>query len=915
MTLRTKTNLLILGTFLTLVLALHFTVRQVLLSGYTGLEDQYAISETQHILTLLDKNLATCQTTLSETVTAHRARGYMLGEHPDYFHSTFTNAKMMGRKVHLALFVKPDGRLVEGKMVDPASGQPQQLPSELATHYAPGSPLLQPLTSGQLVSGYLRLGDSLYYVAALPIDAVDSTTPIGCMIVGRKLTIATLQLMRDWNANPVSLKLLGPAENQAAAQTFPPTPDNAPSIMTLRLNTQLIAGKALLRDLYGQPVAELSVTNPRAIYAHGRALLERFTRFILLIGLLFSAGSAYVFRKMYLNRLDHLKTELGRLRTHGDLLSPIAMPGNDEFSSVTDSVNAMLNSLRQSQKSLHRSDERMRLSLAGSHVCLWDWDVASSQVDFAHHWSEILGYAPGEVDGSLEALKNYVHPDDLPRASSAVEEHFAGRSANFEVELRLHSKAGDWHWFLLRGKVIRRGPTGSPMRAVGMLLDVTDRRLVQEELIRLNDSLESRVSARTLDLALANENLIKEVAERQRAEEALREASHRKDEFLAMLAHELRNPLAPIRNAVQVLHMAGDDEAMKRRQWVIIDRQVAHMARLLDDLLDVGRITQGKIRLQSEAFDLRHAIDRAIEGVQGQANEHGHSLIYQRPAAAYWVDGDSTRLEQVFINLLNNAIKYTEGQGTIQVLIGCEGAPDSEARNAVIRVRDTGIGIAPEVLPHIFGLFVQGDRSLDRTQGGLGIGLTLVERLVQMHGGSVQASSEGPGRGSEFTIRLPLLADELAQELNASAGDLHAYEYEATAEPAAALDERKVLVVDDNADMARSMSELLELWGYMVRVAFDGPSAIDVAMAYTPDIVLLDIGLPGMNGYEVAKALRESPAFASTLFIALTGYSQEEDRQQAMAAGFDKFCTKPVELDALRRILNGADMVDADNLV
>ncbi len=379
-----------------------------------------------------------------------------------------------------------------------------------------------------------------------------------------------------------------------------------------------------------------------------------------------------------------------------------------------------------------------------------------------------------------------------------------------------------------------------------------------------------------------------DITDRKRMEEALKEADRRKDEFLAMLAHELRNPLAPILNAAHALRLVGPADA--NQQWAreVIERQTRHLARLVDDLLDVSRITRGKVTLARELLDLSTIINRAVETSRPLIDERRHKLTVAFPPEPARVEGDLTRLVQVVGNLLNNAAKYTDEGRQIWL----EAAEEGD--EAVIRVRDNGMGISADLLPHVFALFTQAERSLDRSHGGLGIGLTLVRHLVEMHGGRVEARSEGPGRGSEFIVRLPALAQGSAAYTKEAIGE--------RARPASGA--LKILVVEDNVDSAESMALLLRLNGHEVRIAHDGSSALAEAHSFVPQIVLCDIGLPGMDGYEVAARLREQEAFKQTPLIALTGYGQEESRRRAKEAGFDYHLVKPVEPGALNTVLN-----------
>jgi PAS domain S-box-containing protein len=379
---------------------------------------------------------------------------------------------------------------------------------------------------------------------------------------------------------------------------------------------------------------------------------------------------------------------------------------------------------------------------------------------------------------------------------------------------------------------------------------------------------------------------IRDVSDRKRAEDALREADCRKDEFLAILAHELRNPLAPLRNAIQIMRLKGRDDPDVQRARDVVEHQVQQLTRLVDDLLDVSRISRGKINLQMGPVDLAAVVARAVEISRPLIDARKHSLEVSLPEQAVWVEGDSTRLAQVLSNLLNNAAKYSEEGGRIDLTVEPSGS------EAVLRVRDTGVGIAADMLSHIFEMFTQVQSSVGRSQGGLGIGLTLVRSLVEMHGGSVAAHSAGPGHGSEFVVRLPLLR-EAAPPAAAEAEQQRPCKVPA----------RNVLIVDKNRDAADSLAFLLHLAGQEVRTAYDGPVALDLARARPPDVVLLDIGMPGMDGLEVARRLRRDLGLKQALLVALTGYGGEEDRRRSQEAGFNVHLVKPVDLDTLEVLL------------
>jgi CheY-like chemotaxis protein len=368
--------------------------------------------------------------------------------------------------------------------------------------------------------------------------------------------------------------------------------------------------------------------------------------------------------------------------------------------------------------------------------------------------------------------------------------------------------------------------------------------------------------------------------------EKVRDADARKNEFLAMLAHELRNPMAPIRNAVAILR--SPDVAAAQRGWGldVVERQVQQLVRLVDDLLDVSRITSGKIQLKLQPVQVSEVVSAAVETSRPLIESLRHELRLELTGEPLWVRGDFARLTQVLANLLNNAAKYTEPGGRIVLALERSGA------DALVRVIDTGIGIRPESLATIFELFAQVDRTLDRAQGGLGVGLTLVQRLVELHGGSVQASSTGPGQGAEFIVRLPL---QTRVEQSVSDGTISV--------PRAGTVGCRILLVDDNVDSAQTMATLLRMEGHDIDVVYDGETALQRAQATSPDAVFLDIGLPGMSGFQVARELRARAQTRHALLVAVTGYGQASDRQRALEAGFDHHLVKPVELAALERLL------------
>ena len=375
-----------------------------------------------------------------------------------------------------------------------------------------------------------------------------------------------------------------------------------------------------------------------------------------------------------------------------------------------------------------------------------------------------------------------------------------------------------------------------------------------------------------------------DVTDRKLAEMALRDADRRKDEFLATLSHELRNPLAPIRTALEVTRLARHDPGLVAKAHATMERQLRHLVRLTDDLLDVARITRNILELRRERIDMRAVVHTAVEATRPLIDSHAQALTVVVPPEPVWLHADATRLEQVLSNLLNNASKYTEAGGQIRVELSSGG---DQAR---VTVEDTGVGIPPEMLPRIFDMYTQLQEHRDRTHGGLGIGLTLARRLVELHAGTIQGTSEGSGKGSRFTVRLPLAGAEPAPAASSPP------------QPAPLRPPCRVLVADDNADAAEMMRLMLGFKGHDVRVATDGLQAVDLAREFDPDIVFLDIGMPRMDGYEAARLIRKRGK--PVTLVALTGWGQDEDRARSREAGFDHHLTKPPDREVLERLIN-----------
>jgi PAS domain S-box-containing protein len=466
---------------------------------------------------------------------------------------------------------------------------------------------------------------------------------------------------------------------------------------------------------------------------------------------------------------------------------------------------------------------------------------------------EYLRFVGGTLDEQMGAnWRRFIHPDDVERCVADYRQAFA-REEPFETEFRLRRSDGQYRT-LRSSAAPRHSNSGVFQGHVGCAIDVTDI---------------------------------------TRSQEMLRESARRKDEFLATLAHELRNPLAPIRNSLRALRLSKG-AATPDRLYAILDRQVDHLVRLVDDLMAMSRITRGKFELRRERVDLSAIVNIAIETSQPLIDYAGHRLTVRLPSESPVLHADAVRLVQVFANLLSNAARYTEPGGRIWV------TAHHQNGEVVVAVKDTGIGMLPETLGKIFDLFVQGADSIGTRKGGLGIGLTLVRRIVEMHGGQVHATSDGPGQGSEFVVTLPALG---------TAADVEVRGIHDEVRSGGSIEGRRVLVVDDHRDGADSLAMMLEMLGATVRVAYEGGIALEALASFKPDTVLLDIGMPGMNGYEVAHRIREGTTCADVLLIALTGWGQDEDRRRSLEAGFDFHLVKPLETDTLRTVLASADLL------
>jgi PAS domain S-box-containing protein len=509
-----------------------------------------------------------------------------------------------------------------------------------------------------------------------------------------------------------------------------------------------------------------------------------------------------------------------------------------------------VDALRRSElgaQALRESEGRLRLAVESAQVGIWDLDPISGQLDASPRCKAIFGL-PLDTTMTYDAFLGTVHPEDRRRTHELVQLALAQPGRLYDVEYRCIWPDGAMRWIAARGEA-HLGEVGGTRRAVhmsGTVLDITERR---------------------------------------RAEESLRETDRRRSEFLGVLSHELRNPLAPIRTALHILRSAPEDSDGARRAKGVIERQTNQLTRLVEDLLDVTRISRGKIQLRRHRVELTGLVRRAVEDHRPLFEARGVALSLSTDARPLWIHADAARIAQIIGNLLQNSAKFTNENGHVAVCVERAGPTF-----AAIRVTDDGVGIDPEVLPSIFEAFTQADDSLHRSPGGLGLGLALVKALVELHGGLVEARSPGPRRGSEFTVSLPFLAEGTATPEAPPA--VHRIQ---TAR-------RRVLVIEDNPDAAEMLGEALAMSDHEVEIARDGEEGLAKARAFKPDVVLCDIGLPGLDGYEVARRIRADPTLSPTL-IALTGYALPENQRMALAAGFHQHLAKPFELAALEEVL------------
>jgi PAS domain S-box-containing protein len=508
----------------------------------------------------------------------------------------------------------------------------------------------------------------------------------------------------------------------------------------------------------------------------------------------------------------------------------------------------------RAEENLHQLEDRTRIAIEAAEMATWEWNLVTDQIYWNEQHYRLLGielctdsFDTSEVLNrpqlSSDFLK-YLHPDDVARITADLTRAIEQKGV-YDADFRIIRTDGTTRWMSGYGRITGESE-GKATRFSGVMFDIN---------------------------------------ERKQAEEALLTANRNKDEFLATLAHELRNPLAPIRNLLQILHLTANDNKTINSAVTMMNRQVDQLVRLVDDLLDVSRISRGKVLLQRERIDFNEVVQQVVETTRPIYDAVGRALTVTLPDFPLYMQGDNTRLAQVINNLLNNAAKFTHDGGAVALTL------ENDGTEAVLTVHDNGIGIVEQDLERIFELFVQSDTSLEKTHGGLGLGLTLVRQLVELHGGRITAHSEGHNRGSAFTVHLPLLNESYKTQ---------PMEHNIKS----ASDVRRILVVDDNVDAAFTLQMLLKLKGFHTDVRYGGQEAIEAAESLAPEVILMDISMPGMSGYDACRLIRQQPWGKTIVIVALTGFGKEEDRQLSKEAGFDGHLVKPVDLQTLLDLLS-----------
>lgn len=570
-------------------------------------------------------------------------------------------------------------------------------------------------------------------------------------------------------------------------------------------------------------------------------------------------GERHAFVKEYIDDLFHapervdneeweVTTSTGDTRLWHFFSTPVGQDAGGRRLIVSNAID--ITEQRRAEDALRTSEERLRMAQRVSRIGTFDWNVQTDVNTWTPELEAMYGLAPGEFAGTLKTWEHLVHPEDRPHAMRSVNDALA--NGDFSDEWRVVWPDGSEHWLAGRG-LLFKDDLGQPLRLLGINIDITERRQNEQELRRLAAELS--------------------------------EADRRKDEFLATLAHELRNPLAPIRTGLEILQRSTDGDT-REQVLTMIGRQTVHLVRLVDDLMDVSRITRGTLELRRERVELATIVHHALETARPIIASRGHELTVVSLDTPAFVDADSTRLAQVFANLLNNAARYSDRGGRIWLSV------TQQDRQFTVSVRDAGIGIPPDMLSRIFEMFTQVDRRLEKSHAGLGIGLTLAKRLVDMHGGTIEARSDGADRGSEFIVRLPV-AQSVHPRPDTPGNDTD----QSPATPC------RILVADDNEDSVTTMDMMLSRVGHQVRTAPDGLEAVRVAVEFEPDVIILDIGMPNLSGYEACRLIRKQTFAQRALIIALSGWGTQDDKQRSREAGFDYHLVKPVDPRTLEQLL------------
>jgi len=522
-----------------------------------------------------------------------------------------------------------------------------------------------------------------------------------------------------------------------------------------------------------------------------------------------------------------------------------------ELISARQSAESSLHSLYDVQKELQESRELLGIAVQSARMGVWSENLVTNEIWWSEELAQLTGFPGNKYGNTPDDFYKLIHTEDRDRFVEAVR-IAVERKSKYEVEFRLQHASGNWLFLTGRGHAAY-SKEGEAISIIGIVIDITERKSAEEKLHELNKQLSI--------------------------------SDRRKDEFLATLAHELRNPLAPMRNVLEIMRLKEHDDPFVHWSRDIIERHVSQMTHLVDDLMEASRISQGRLQLRIQKIDICNVMQHAIEASQALMQDSKHIFNIVRPDSPIFVDADSTRIVQIISNLLTNAAKYTPAGGNICLSLF------EDNGEVVISVRDSGIGIPPDQLSNVFTMFSQLTPALERSQGGLGIGLSLVRGLVELHGGVISAHSEGDGKGSEFIVRLPMSTGttEISQ----------AIEKPLTKKVSG----KRILVVDDNVDAAESLALLLDLSGHTTLNVHDGNAGIVAAEEFHPDVILLDIGLPDINGYEVARRIRQHPWGSKIFLIAATGWGQDRDKEQAKSAGFDSHLTKPINFKELTQLL------------